>query len=177
VALPTGGGTEQPLATEVAADKEKHFAYRSIDRAALAKVAQWSRGSYDSALFEPGRLGFVPQVGARFTVGKATILPALKVENLIDVTGDASQRYVGELVAGVRGAYRVIDVVEPGLGLWTNITYTKTEEHNVDVGVVSPFVRFPLGHVTPEVGAIVPVFGQLADNKAFGIRAAINGTF
>lgn len=177
VALPTGGGTEQPPASEVASNKEKRFEYAAIDRAALAKVAEWSRGSYDSALFEPGRLGLVPHASAQLKLGRVTIRSAIKVANLVDVTGNAAESYIGELVAGVRVLVRVAEVVEPGVHVWTNITYTKHEERDLDVGLVSPLVRFPLGNVTPEVSVVLPFFGRLVDDKAFGVRAGLTAMF
>src|SRR5262249_14198498 len=79
VALPTGGGTESPTAEEVGADPARRFEYQSLDRFAAARAASASRGAYESALFESGRLGIVPRVGASFHAGKVTIAPMVKV--------------------------------------------------------------------------------------------------
>lgn len=178
LALPTGGGKEQPTAEEVEKDKQNRFDYSRYDRWAAGRAASFVRGAYESALFEAGRFGIVPQVTANWRSGKLSVRPQLKVENLIDVTGDAKESYVGEIVGGVRVGYLVVPHVEPGLRAWANATFTSTEEKDTTFVVVEPGVKFPFEHVvTPEVGAIVPVVGHLWDDKTWGVRVAVVGEF
>ncbi len=168
--LPTGSGVEQPSKEEIEKDPAKTYQYNRIDKAAVMRATSWSRGQLDSGLFEPGRIGITPKVGYPIDMGKLSIRPMLKVENLIDVTGDAGQGYVGEIVFGARAGYRVHPKIEPGLAAWANILYTKAEIDDPSVVVVSPYVRFHLPHVKPYVGGIIPIVGHLWADKAYGVN-------
>jgi len=175
--LPTGSGVEQPSKEEIEADPGKTYQYNRIDKAAVMRATSWSRGQLDSGLFEPGRIGITPKVAYPIDMGKLSIRPMLKVENLVDVTGDAGQGYVGELVFGARIGYKVTPMIEPALAGWANILYTKAEIDDPSVIVLSPQVRFHLPHVKPYVGAILPVFGHLWTDKAYGINAGAVAEF
>ncbi len=180
LALPTGGGVEPPKADEVAADPTKRFQYQKIDRWATARGASFARGAFDSALFEPGRLGIIPKATGTVKAagGKLEVKPTLKVENLIDVTGDAAEKYVGEIVGGVRVGYLVVPHVQPALSGWVSATFTSTEEKDTTFVVVEPAVKFPFERVAPEVGVIVPMpVGHLWDDKTWGLRLAVAGEF
>ncbi|GAC1561610.1 MAG: hypothetical protein NVS3B10_19340 [Polyangiales bacterium] len=177
VALPTAGGKEPPTAAEVQADPTKRFEYKRIDTFAAAHGASATLGSYDSALFEPGNLGIVPQIAADIHVSELTITPTLKVENLIDVTGDADETYINEIVAGVRAGFRVTPVFEPGVHVWVRDLHEQAHSGSTTsaVGVVEPFLRFHLGGFKPIVSAILPFAGDLADSKTFAVRAGFIG--
>ena len=175
VALPTAGGKEQPSAQELADEPDKEFNFRSMDRFAAARAASVTRGLYSSSLFESGRLGLVPRISAVLRAGNLTVVPMVKVENLIDVTGDAEHSYIGEFTGGVRGSYKVTSHFEPGLHVFINARYTSPAEF--DALVLEPYLRFPVGPVIPQVGVLVPVAGDIADNKTFGVRAAVTGEF
>ncbi|MCL2724706.1 MAG: hypothetical protein FWD69_09745 [Polyangiaceae bacterium] len=175
VALPTAGGKEQPSAEEFSAEPEGEFKFRSIDRFAAARAASFTRGLYSSSLFESGRLGLVPRVAAVFRFDKLTVSPMVKVENLIDTTGDASEKYVGEITGGVRAAYKVVPYFEPGLHAFINARFTSPAEF--DALVLEPNVRFPVGPIIPQVSVLIPVAGDLVDDKTFGVRVAIVGEF
>jgi hypothetical protein len=177
LALPTGAGKEQPGLADGAGLPTQSKDFGRFDRWAVARAGSAVRGAYDSALFESGRFGIVPKVGATYTVSKISIQPAVKLQNLVDVTGNARRGYVGELVLGVRASYRALEWLAPGVHVWTNAALTPSEVANASVGVIEPFVRFPLGAVTPQVAAIVPFAGHLVDEKAFGLRAAVAGEF
>jgi hypothetical protein len=175
VALPTAGGKEQPSAHELAEEPELEFKPRSVDRYAAVRAASFTRGLYSSSLFESGRLGLVPRISGVVRAGDLTVVTTVKVENLIDVTGDAEQSYIGEITGGVRGSYKVATHFEPGLHVFINARYTSPAEF--DALVLEPYVRFPVGPVIPQVGVLVPVAGDLADDKTFGVRAAVTGEF
>ena len=179
VALPTGGGKEPPTAAEVAADPAKRFEYRRHDLFAAAHAASATLGSYDSALFEPGNLGIVPQISANFRFSELTITPTLKVENLIDVTGDANETYINEIVGGVRAGFRVTRAFEPGVHVWFRDLHEQTHSDSSSsaVGVVEPYLRFHLGAFKPAVSVILPFAGDLADSKTFGVRAGFVAEF
>jgi hypothetical protein len=177
VALPTAGGKEAPSKDEVSKDPEKRYDYKRYDSFAGVQAGSAVRGAYDSALFEPGRLGIVPQVSANFHLQKLTVTPTVKLENLVDVTGDAAQSYVGELVGGVRASYRLASWFEPGVHVWANILYTTTDLNSPTVAVVEPFLSFPLPVFRITAGAIVPFAGYLADEKTFGFRFSVVASF
>jgi len=179
IAIPTAGGKEPPTAAEVAADPTKRFEYKRIDTFAAAHAASATLGSYDSALFEPGNLGIVPQISANIRVSELTITPTVKVENLIDVTGDADETYINEIVAGVRAGFRVTAAFEPGVGVWVRDLHEQAHSENTSsaVGVVEPYMRFHLGGFKPAVSAILPFAGDLADSKTFGVRAGFIAEF
>jgi hypothetical protein len=177
IALPTGGGGEPPTDAEVAADPTKRFDYRKIDRWAAARAASFARGGYESALFEPGRFGIIPKVSALVKAGNLSLAPMVKVENLIDVTGDAKDKYVGEIVGGVRAGYLVAAHVEPALNAWVAATFTSTDEKDTTFVVAEPGVRFPFERIAPEAGVILPFVGHLWDDKTWGLRLAVTGEF
>lgn len=179
VALPTAGGKEPPTAAEVAADPTKRFEYKRIDTFAAAHAASATLGTYDSALFEPGNLGIVPQIYANIRISELTITPTLKVENLIDVTGDSDETYVNEIVAGVRAGFRVTPAFEPGVHVWVRDLHQQAHSENTSsaVGVVEPYLRFHLGAFKPAVSAILPFAGDLADAKTFGVRGGFVAEF
>ena len=177
VALPTSGGKEAPSMDEVAKDPEKKYEYKRYDNFAGVQAGSAVRGAYDSALFESGRLGIVPGVAANFHVQKLTVTPLVKVENLVDVTGDAKENYVGELVGGVRAAYRLFPVFEPGVHVWVNALYTHTEEKNTTIAAVEPYLRFLPAPFKITTGFILPFAGHLTDDKTFGVRVSVLGEF
>ncbi|HEY8073814.1 MAG TPA: hypothetical protein VIF62_06890 [Labilithrix sp.] len=180
IALPTAGGAEPPTPDQVAETPTKSFDYQKIDRWATARGASFARGAFDSALFEPGRIGIIPKVTATLKAvgGKLEVKPTVKVENLIDVTGDAAQGYLGEFVGGVRVGYLVVPHVQPALSGWVSATFTSTDEKDTTFVVVEPAVKFPFERVAPEVGVIVPMpVGHLWDDKTWGLRLAIAGEF
>jgi hypothetical protein len=177
VGVPIGGGAEPPTRSEVAAEPDKTYDYARIARFSTMRAASFSRGSYETILFESGRLGLAPKLAASFRFGDFTLRPMVKVENLLDVTGDATESYIGELVAGARGSYRVARYFEPGLHVWTNVTFTKHEELNTDTLFVEPFVRFPVDNVSLSASFMAPVVGSLLDEKTFGIRVGLSVEF
>ena len=177
VALPTGAGIDQPSKEEVESDPTKTYQYNRLDKAAVMRATSFATGQLNSALYEPGRIGVIPKAQMPMRFGKLTITPMAKVENLIDVTGDAGQTYVGELVIAANGAYRVHKNVEPGLAAWANILYTKAEIDDPSIIALAPYVRFPIGAFKPYVGATLPVFGHLVADKAYSINAGVAAEF
>jgi hypothetical protein len=175
LALPTSGGKEPPSAAEVAAEPDKQFDYHAIDRFAAAGAASATRGAYETALFSPGRLGVIPKLHLRVHSGGLTVTPMVKVENLADTTGDAEKSYDGELVGGVRVGYRLTPWLEPAVNAWA--TWVFTEKDGFDALAIEPALRFPLGAITPQLGVILPLAGHLADDKAWGLRAAVAAEF
>ena len=177
VALPTAGGKEAPTQKEISDDPTKRFDYPRYDTFAAVHAAAATRGAYESALFEPGNLGLVPKLAANFRVGKLTLSPMVKLENLIDVTGTAEEVYINELVVGLRASYRVAPAVEPGVNVWLRELHEHTHSDDTfsTVAVAEPFVRFHFGAVKPSVSVILPFAGDLADAKTFGVRVGITG--
>ena len=175
LALPTSGGKEPPTDAEIAAEPDKRFEYHAIDRFAAAHAASAARGAYETALFSPGHLGVIPKIHLKVHSGGLTVTPMVKVENLADTTGDAEKSYDGELVGGVRASYRVAKWLEPSANVWA--TWVFTEKDGFDVLAVEPALRFPVGPITPQIGVILPLAGHLADDKAWGVRAAVAAEF
>ncbi len=179
IALPTAGGTEPPSAAELAADPTKRYDYKSIDTFAAAHAASATLGAYDAALFEPGNLGIVPQIYAHIRISELTLTPTLKVENLINVRGDADETYINEIVAGVRAGFRVSKSFEPGVRVWVRSLHEQAHSESTSdaVAVAEPYLRFHLGGFEPGVSAILPFAGDLADSKTFGIRGGFLAEF
>jgi hypothetical protein len=171
VALPTSGGKEPPA--EIAEGAAPNF--HSADRFAASAAASATRGAYETALFAPGRLGIIPKVHLKVHEGGLTVTPMVKVENLLDTTGDAEKSYQGELVGGVRVSYRVARWLEPSANFWA--TWVFTEKDGFDVLAIEPGLRFPVGPITPQAGVILPLAGHLADDKAWGVRVALGAEF
>ncbi len=176
IALPTAGGKEAPTREEVAAEPDRRYAYTRYDRFAAVHAGAAVRGAYESALFESGNLGLVPKVQANFHLGKATLSPMVKLENLIDLTGD-DEVYINELVGGVRASYRATPEVEPGVHLWMRELHehSHTDDSFSTVAVVEPFLRFHLGRLKPTLSVILPFAGDLADAKTYGVRLGAVG--
>ncbi len=179
LALPTAGGKEPPTREEVLAEPEKRFDYKRYDTFAAAHAASAVRGAYESALFEPGNLGIVPKITANIHLAKLTITPTVKLENLFNVTSNAEEVYINELVAGVRASYRVFPAVEPGVHVWVTEAHEHTHHDDTysTLAVFEPFASFHFGGITPTVGAILPFTGDLADAKTFGIRVKVAAEF
>jgi hypothetical protein len=173
LALPTAGGSEQPSAADAAKTPTARYQYRAIDRFAASRAADIVRGSADSGVFEPGRLGLVPRISARIQFGKLHLRPTIKVENMLDVTGDSAHTYVGEIVAGVRAGYRIASFLEPGFNVWTNATILQQDNRKLNMGVVEPYLRFPNKVITPTLGVVIPFAGQVADDSTLAFRLGL----
>jgi hypothetical protein len=178
VALPTGGGEEPPLEVPDEGQIPKVvLADRHYTRFAVARGAEFVRGSLESALFESERFGVVPKVSLPLTFGKLRIRPSVKVESLFDVAGNAEEPVIGEFVAGARVSYRVTPVIEPELHAWTNLTFTDHVEREVNVLVGEATLRLHFGALQAFAGAIVPFVGRLTTDHTFGGRAGAAARF
>lgn len=177
LALPFAPGTEGPPAADV--DKGAPYPYASIDRFNMMRTAGFTRGSLDSALFEPGRFGLVPKVTfpMRFLEGKLRIRPMVKFEALFDTTGKAREAVIGELVMGVRASYVIAKVIEPGVHVWMNATVTDSEEKDLTVAAIEPSVTGHIGPLSPFVGLIVPMAGRLVTSDTLAVRAGVAAAF
>lgn len=173
LALPTAGGEEPPITSDAARDPRLTYNYASTDRFYLARAAELTRGSQESALFEPGRLGLVPNIGLRGRVKKLRWSAVVKVQNLIATTKNPESRYIGEVVAALRGSYELVRHVEPGLAVWTNITYTLHAEREQTGILLEPNVRFPFNHIVPYAGVVIPVAGRFVDQNVFAVRVGV----
>lgn len=172
LSLPTAFGEEPPLPGE---GLEAPLNDVAVARGSVLRAAEFSRGSLDSALFEPGRVGFIPKLSLDFRAGAFHLRPTVKFELLMDTRGRAKEHLIGELVAGVRASYEIAHFVEPSLHAWTNITLTEHAERNVDVVLLEPAVRFRVGQLRPGLGVVVPLFGRLVDDHALAVRLSVTG--
>ena len=143
------------------------------------RATERARGSYESALFEPDRIGFVPKVAGEDRGGPGRDPTAGQGRGAgQDTSGDAEQKTIAEFVGGLRLSVHAGKFVEPGVNVWTNLTLTKHEEEHQNILAGYPYVRFKVSeNITPEVGAILPFFGVIADEKAFGLRVAVSARF
>ncbi len=171
-ALPTATGEEAPLPGEPLGEVDPH----AILRGELLRAAELSRGSLDSTLFEPGRVGFIPKLSLEGRVGHWRLRAGVKVELLFDVKGRAREHVIGEFVGSLRASYEFPHLLEPFLGGWTNVTFTEHVERDVDVVMLEPGVRLlMLGPVRPSISLVVPVFGRLVGEQAFAVRVGLTG--
>ena len=179
IALPTAQGTDVPDPSKVSSIVEGAnglIDQNAYDRGALNRAASSSRGWETTALFETQRFGIIPKVELEYHRRKLAIEPYVKLENLLDTSGGAEHKYIGELVIGGRIAYRLARHVEPGVRIWTNIPLTGTDD--TAVAVVEPQIRFPFTNRPPTVGAILPFAGPLASpTYTLGVRVSVAARF
>jgi hypothetical protein len=169
LALPTSTGIEAPKESAGPVDEA------AVARGDILRAAEQIRGSQDSALFEPGRVGFVPKVGLNWHTGNWHVRAVAKLEVLADVRGTAEEPLITEFVATARVGYDIAHLVEPFLHVWTNLSFVGVSR---DMVVLEPGVRLTnLGHLHPSLSAIVPVYGPLIGEQAFGVRAMLTGSF
>ncbi len=177
VALPTAQGTEVPAnANQLNADATGRIDQTSYDRYSLNQAAAASRGWEENELFAPNRLGIIPRIGVgTHLVSGLTLEGYVKLENLIDTSGNAEHGYVAELVPGARIAYRAAAHFEPGLRVWANVALAGSDENAV--AVAEPELRFPFHDFTPTLGVVLPFAGPLTDPYFVGVRAAVAAQF
>jgi hypothetical protein len=175
LALPTAQGDEVPDSVDrVALDSAGRVDQNSYDRGALNRAAAAARGYEDNALFEPKRFGIIPKIALHYAApGGLRIEPYIKLENLIDTTGNADDKYLGEIVGALRVAYLVQKEIEPGIRVWGNIPLNGPNTN--PVGVVEPELRLHFGVATPYIGVIIPFAGPIAQDPTqfVAIRAGL----
>ena len=175
IALPLAPGTEPPRDV----DANAMYPYDSMDRFALLRAASFTRGTLDSALFEPGRFGVVPKVSLpmKFLGNRLKVRPTVKFEALLDTTGRAREPAIGELVMGLRASYEIVPWLEPGVHVWTNITVSKSEEQDLTVAVIEPSVYGHFGPISPYAGIIIPMAGHLVTKDTLAFRLGVAAGF
>jgi hypothetical protein len=179
IALPFAAGNEIPpdLNNAPAGTVDS----TAFDRFSLSKAAAAARGFEDNALFEPQRFGIIPKVEVEYHWKKKLELSGyVKLENLIGTqnTSDPNYvRYVGELVPGVSGGYRIIPQLEPRLRMWLNATFAGPDEDKKTSFALEPQVVGHLGSFEPYIGVIVPLAGPPHDNGFVGVRLGVGGRF
>ena len=124
-----------------------------------------------------GRLGLSPAAGAIIRSGKITARPLAKVEGLVDVTGEAQDTVLVELVGGGGAGYRVHPMLEPELSAWANVAVTSQKTREANGVTLEPGARLQLGPVTGLVSVLVPVVGQLSTAKTLAFHAGVQGSF
>jgi hypothetical protein len=168
VALPTAQGTAVP--DDLAQAPASQVDSNAYDRWSLSRAASFARGYEENALFEPKRLGIIPKVALRYTLGGFVLEPFVKVENLIGTSTTLAAGYVGELVGGATVGYRIIKPLELGLRGWVNVGFAGADEDKVTAVAIEPRVLAYLGPVSPYAGVIIPVAGPPSDASFFGVR-------
>jgi hypothetical protein len=175
IALPTAQGQDVPAkASDLVINANGIIDQSSYDRGVLNLAAASSRGLEETALFEVSRFGIVPKVELVYEKRGLVLEPYVKLENLIDTSGKADHKYLGELVIGGRVAYRLLKHVEPTVRIWTNLRGELTGiSEDKPVAAVEPQLRFPFHNVTGIVGGILPFAGPLTSPYFLGIRAGL----
>lgn len=174
VSLPTAQGDPIPENLEQLSNQQVDQG--AYDKGGINRAAAYSRGLEENALFFPKRLGINPKVGIIYRNGGFSVAPYIKMENLIGTT-KSTNGYLGELVPGVRVAYRA-GHFEPALKAWATVAFAGAEEDEKKVGLaLEPQVALHLENVRWVLGAVVPVVGPAADPQFIGIRLALAGAF
>src|SRR5262249_33832379 len=124
----------------------------AYDRFSLSRAAAAARGYEDNALFEPKRMGFIPKVALAYEMRQLHIEPYVKVENLVATSSSLDHGYVGELVPGLRVAYRAHRNFEPALRAWANIGFAGGEEDKKTSFALEPQVLLHFGAFRPYAG-------------------------
>jgi hypothetical protein len=175
VALPTAQGQAIPVGLS-----QQNAAYvdeTAYDRWSLSRAAAFARGYEDNALFEPQRLGIIPQVRLSYRFRGLSIEPWVKVENLIGTSTLLDASYVGELVGGLRVGYWVREQFEVALKGWVNVGYAGADEDKTTAASLEPQLVLRFGPVRPFAGVIVPLAGPPSDNGFIGVRLGATGSF
>ena len=173
VALPTAQGEEIP-ATLVNASSVDVGSY---DRYSVARAAELARGYEANALFEPGRLGAIPQITLSYKGPRFRFEPYLKVENLIRTSSSLDAPYVGEAVGAVRAGYLIGSHVEAAIRGWINVGFAGTPDDRTTVVAVEPDVVGSFGPVKLYGGVVVPLVGPPEDAGFFGVRLGLAVAF
>ncbi len=177
LSVPTGGGQDQPLEEDVRADPRADRPFRAFYKYAVARAADRATASRDTGLFEMGRVGLSPAAGAVVRAGRITARPLAKLEGLVDVTGEAQDRFLVELVGGGGVGYRAHALLEPEVAAWGNVALTSQKTREANGVTLEPGARLHLGPVTGLVSVLVPVVGQLADARTLAFHAGARGQF
>ncbi len=132
VALPTADGNEIPANLTNAPVGSIDQA--SFDHYSLSKAAEYARGYEDNALFEPNRFGLVPKIDLLYRDHGFSLEPYLKVENLIGISSNQTNGYVGELVGALRIGYWIHREFEVAVRGWFNTGFAGRRRGQEDVG-------------------------------------------
>jgi hypothetical protein len=174
VALPTAAGTEIP--DELSGASPVTVNAPSYDRYSLSQAASAARGSEDSALFDPHRLGIVPKLGAVYRIRSFTFEPYVKIENLFATTS-LSSGYVGELVGALRVGYKVRREFEFALKGWVNVGFAGSPDERQTAVALEPQLVLRFGPIRPYAGVVVPLAGPPHDEGFFGVRLGAGAAF
>jgi hypothetical protein len=174
VGLPTAAGTEIP--DDLSGASAVSVNVPSYDRYSLSQAASAARGSEESALFDPHRLGIVPKLGAVYRIRAFRIEPYVKVENLFATTS-LSSAYVGELVGALRIGYDVRRDLELALKGWVNVGFAGSADEKQTAVALEPEVAVRFGPFRPYAGVVIPLAGPPHDDGFFGVRMGAGAAF
>jgi hypothetical protein len=175
VALPTAQGDEIP--PDLANAPATMVDQTAYDRFSLNRAAASARGYEVNSLFEAKRLGLIPKVALAYRMNALSLEPFLKLENLIATSSSLENKYVGELVPGLRVAYRVQRMFEVAVRGWFNVGFAGGDEDKKTSVAVEPDVLLRFGPFRPYGGVIIPVAGPPSDSKFVGVRLGLVGQF
>lgn len=170
VALPTAQGEDIPTVASASS-------VEAYDRFSLARAAELARGYEANALFEPGRLGVIPQVSLIYRGPRFSFEPYLKVENLFQTSSALDTPYVGELVGALRAGCFVVPHLEAAVRGWVNVGFAGTGDDRVVAVTVEPDVVGSFGPVRAYGGVVVPLTGPPEDAGFFGVRLGLAVAF
>jgi hypothetical protein len=168
IALPTAQGAEPDEGASIN-DAADALRQRLVQTSAAA-----ARGYEENALFEPGRLGFIPKVQLIHHMGSLVLEPYLKLESLIRLGSGTEKKVLTELVVGGFAGYQVLGVLTLGVRMWGNLALHETDE---SAYIVEPHVRVDLGPLRAAVGVIIPIATPLEEPAIAGIRLAASARF
>ncbi len=182
--LPTAQGDELPSRDVLEAQNGATLDQNAYDRFAGNRAASRARGYLEEELYREKRIGLTPRLAYRVISDKLLIEPFLKWVNLVATSSSIKDGYLGMLVPGIFGVYRVADHVELGMRAWANVAYAGSQDDKKVAISVEPLARFPLGsaieHVEkfrPEIGVIVPIIGTPADPRFIAVRLGLGVSF
>lgn len=168
IALPTAQGNE-PDENAAASEFVDAVRHRALQVAAAA-----ARGYEENALFEPGRLGFIPKAQIIHHIGNFVLEPYVKLETLIRTGSGDEKSVLTELVFGGLAGYQLLGIVTLGVRMWGNLALHETNE---SAYMLEPHVRVDLGPLRAAVGALIPVATPLEEPTVPAIRLAASARF
>jgi hypothetical protein len=170
LSLPTALGTDLPEAKEV--PDLGHFDQRAFDRRSILQAMSNSRGREEGALYAPDHLGVNPKLGFVKTGEKTEWEAYVKYESLFATA--SKSKYEGSVIVFGRGTYHMSKATDLTLRAWADFGFGGEEG---TTAVIEPQIRGHWGWVTPTLGVVVPVVGDLIKPWGLGARAAIAANF
>ena len=156
--------------------KSSSTSQTDADRSASNHAASGAHGRSFDARYESGRSSVVPSIELDWFRNGVQLEPYLRAQLLHDVTGEAPNPNVVTTETGARVAYRWWGVLDTGLRAWWFAIPVGNEGTRSSIAL-EPELRARVGHFTPLLGVIVPVYGPLTSPRVVAGELGVSVDF